>query len=102
MFTLQDQRKVPWHRGEKPTPVVVYSDMRGDRHFYIHPSQVFPNRYDIRIVAQGQATADQANVSGKQVERTARTLGIDLTEDRLELLTRSTARRVARQNSQLV
>jgi hypothetical protein len=93
MFAFQQPiTSIPWTTGEKPTPVIVYRDIRGDRYFMIRPRQ---DKFDIRIVAQGVTTADRALISAKQVEMTARTLGIDLAEDRLVVLASSALRLLA-------
>jgi len=94
VFTLQQPlQPIPWNGGERPTAVIIYRDVRGNRQFLIRPRY---DKYDIRIVAQGVVTADREQISGKQVEMAARTLGITLTQDNLQVLVRSAQHQLAR------
>lgn len=100
MFAFQQPiTSIPWTAGAKPTPVIVYRDVRGDRYFMIRPRR---DKFDIRIVAQGTTTADRELISAKQVEMTARTLGINLTEDQLLVLVSSALHQLAPPNSRKV
>jgi hypothetical protein len=94
MFRRQEPSDMPWFKGEVPTRVITYFDERGNRYFLIRPRG---DKWDMRLVVQGQTTVDEPRVSAKRIEITARTLGFNLPEGDLLLLTQSTLHsRVAR------
>jgi len=80
------QRVMPWNNGDKPVPIIMYREARGDRYFMVRERR---DKYDIRIVVQGVVTAEREQVSAKAVEMAARTLGISLTQDNLRVLLQS-------------
>src|SRR3982750_834003 len=92
MFVLTRAHQRRWDPDDKvDSYVATWFDARGNRFFLVRMAN--GGKYDFRVLVEGEVRANRRSISVKAVVIAARTLGILLTSEQIEVLTRSTVAR---------